>query len=278
MLARFKRKYFFWEAIVTGRKLLISILYTFLKPMLVVVFGIFIITIALLLHMFAVPFRYKFHNLMEYVVLLSILLVLFLGLLFFVDQFPTPGAQQFAIWLATIVIILSTVVVVAMIVWDFFTRRKKDIQLVKKRRQDLIEKYGAMKKKDLEKEYRKLFPSAFSTRSKQVEQKDDEDWQDDPDWNFAHNLLLDGIEWTVESNPLLEDPNSTGNEDYEALMDVNNVVQFSLPFYNSDATMSEEGEHQTLNDIMDDLFGITRLRKKMAGIKGTGKKVLNKLK
>jgi hypothetical protein len=65
MLARFKRRYFYWEAVVTGRKLLISILNTFLLPITVVVFSLVIIAAALLAHMYAVPFRYKFHNIME---------------------------------------------------------------------------------------------------------------------------------------------------------------------------------------------------------------------
>jgi hypothetical protein len=276
MLARFKRKYFYWEAVVTGRKLLISILNTFLKPMLVVVLAILVIIIALLLHMFAVPFRYKFHNIMEYVVLLSILIVLFLGLLFFVDQFPTAGTQQFCIWLATIVIILSTVIVVAMIIWDFFTRRKKDQILVHQRRQQLIERFGVLRKKELEKEYKKLFPSAFSTRSKQVEKDQDEDWQDDPEWIFSTNLLLDGIDWTVKSNPLLEDPTANAEEDYAGLIDVSDVVQFQLPFYASEPSMSEEGTSQTLNDIMDDLFGVTRLKKQLSKVKDAGQKIKSK--
>ncbi len=274
MLARFKRRYFYWEAVVTGRKLLISILNTFLKPMLVVVFGILIIIISLLAHMFAVPFRYKFHNLMEYIVLLSILLVLFFGLLFFVDKFPTRGAQDFCIYLAFVIIIGSTVVVVVMIVWDFFTRRKKDQKLVKQRRKQLIEQFGELKEQELQKEYERLFPSTFSTRSMIVEQ-DEEDWADDAEWNVTNNELIVGMNWTIKLNPLVEDSNISLEDDYEAMIGLDKVVQFNPPFYNSDSEMSDEGDKQTLNDITEELFGITRIQRKMFSVRKKVVKVVH---
>lgn len=252
------------------RKLLISILNSFLKPLLVIVFGILVMLIALLLHIYAVPFRYKFHNIMEYIVLISILLVLILGLLFFVDQFPTPVFRQFAIWLATVIIILSTVIVCLMIVWDFFTRRRKDKAVVKARRKQLIEQFGEMKKKQLKREYRKLFPNAFNKMNKTVEQ---DDYEDDKGWIVSNNQLLEGIDWVIKSNPLLEDPNANNQNDYEGLLGIDGVIRFIPPFYNSDESISEEGEHQTLNEIMDDLFGLQRIKNKIVSIGRKQKKV-----
>jgi hypothetical protein len=57
LLLRFKRKLFFWEAVITARKLALSLLYTFLKPVQVVVFGILVVFIALILHFNFVPFK-----------------------------------------------------------------------------------------------------------------------------------------------------------------------------------------------------------------------------
>jgi hypothetical protein len=65
LLLRFKRKLFYWEAVITARKLALSLLYTFLKPVQVVVFGIFVVFLALVLHFNFVPFRqvcYNFHT------------------------------------------------------------------------------------------------------------------------------------------------------------------------------------------------------------------------
>jgi ABC-type sugar transport system permease subunit len=57
LLLRFKRKLFYWEAVITARKLALSLLYTFLKPVQVVVFGIMVVFLALILHFNFVPFR-----------------------------------------------------------------------------------------------------------------------------------------------------------------------------------------------------------------------------
>lgn len=254
MLSRFKRKYFFWEAVVAARKLSLAILHTFLQPMLVVVFGIFIVFCALLLHMYAVPYRFKFHNLMEYVVLLCTLLTLFFGLLFFVDKFPTVLTKDIAIWLASIILIIGTILVACMIVWDFFTRRKKEIKKLRKRRQELQKKFGEMRKKELEAEYRKLFPSILSKMNR-VEMK---------------------VEWIITANPLLEDPNVDVNADYEHTQ----TVHFAPPFYDSDEEIrsdSEENE-KSLNAIMDNLFGREHLAKKYMLFNNKRKSIVTKIK
>jgi hypothetical protein len=60
MLSRFRKKLFFWEAVVTLRKTILSILYIFLDDMLVIVAGIFLLYAGFLLHTNFVPFKRKF--------------------------------------------------------------------------------------------------------------------------------------------------------------------------------------------------------------------------
>jgi hypothetical protein len=60
MLSRFRKKLFFWEAVVTVRKTILSILYIFLDDMLVIVGGIFLLYVGFLLHAHFVPFKRKF--------------------------------------------------------------------------------------------------------------------------------------------------------------------------------------------------------------------------
>jgi len=60
MLSRFKKRLFFWEAVITLRKTILSILYIFLDPMLVIVCGIFLLYVGFLLHTNFIPFKRKF--------------------------------------------------------------------------------------------------------------------------------------------------------------------------------------------------------------------------
>ena len=60
ILTRFRKNLFFWEAVDTIRKTIISIIYIFLDEMLVIVFGIVILYIGLLLQIHFVPFKRKF--------------------------------------------------------------------------------------------------------------------------------------------------------------------------------------------------------------------------
>jgi divalent metal cation (Fe/Co/Zn/Cd) transporter len=108
---------------VTLRKTILSILYIFLDEMLVIVAGIFLLFIGYLLHTNFVPFKRKFHNLMDYFVIIVTMATLFFGLLFYVDRFP-DGTKAPLEYLAFTVIIGSTLIVVSMILWDANTRRK----------------------------------------------------------------------------------------------------------------------------------------------------------
>jgi hypothetical protein len=123
MLSRFRKKLYFWEAVVTLRKTILSILYIFLDEMLVIVAGIFLLFIGYLLHTNFVPFKRKFHNVMDYFVIIVTMATLFFGLLFYVDRFP-DGTKAPLEYLAFTVIIGSTLIVVSMILWDANTRRK----------------------------------------------------------------------------------------------------------------------------------------------------------
>jgi hypothetical protein len=132
MLSRFKRKYFFWEAVVTLRKTILSILYIFLDDMLVIVAGIVLLFAGFLLHTNFVPFKRKFHNVMDYFVIIVTMTTLFFGLLFFVDDFPA-GTRQPAEYLSFSIIVISTFIVVLMILWDANTRRKNDKKKLRKK-------------------------------------------------------------------------------------------------------------------------------------------------
>jgi amino acid transporter len=115
--------------------------------MLVITFGIFLIFIGLLLHMKYVPFKRKFHNLLEYFVLISTLTVLFFGLLFFVDKFPVFWDINLKVLLTVvslIVIIGSTLFVIILILLDVRKRRQID----KKKRKLKKQKFEELKKKE----------------------------------------------------------------------------------------------------------------------------------
>jgi hypothetical protein len=60
MLTRFRKKLFFWEAVDTFRKCILSILYIFLDEMLVIVTGIILLFSGFLLQSHFVPFKRKF--------------------------------------------------------------------------------------------------------------------------------------------------------------------------------------------------------------------------
>ena len=140
VLRRYKRRFFYWELVVTVRKFLLSVIFVFFKPMMVTVLSIAVVFISLLMHMKAVPYNKKAHNVLEYLVLLSTLVVLFLGLLFFVDRFPEPWMKTFSEVLAVVVIVATTIVVILVILWDIQTRKRKERGNVKtKERQGMRE-------------------------------------------------------------------------------------------------------------------------------------------
>jgi hypothetical protein len=61
---------------------------------------------------------------MDYFIIIVTMMTLFFGLLFFVDDFPA-GTKEPAEYLAFLIMIFSTVVVMIMILWDANTRRVK---------------------------------------------------------------------------------------------------------------------------------------------------------
>jgi protein-S-isoprenylcysteine O-methyltransferase Ste14 len=305
LLKRFKRRHFYWEAVITGRKLILSLLYTFLHPIQVVVFGILVVFVALILHFRAVPFKQKFHNLMEYIVLLSTLLVLFMGFLFFVDLWPASWLETFSIVLTLIIIISCTIVIVLMVLADLWTRRRKDQQkqlMLKKELETII---GKNTEFDLKKQYKSLFPSALKNMNKIV--VDEEDDPHDP-WMILFNLLHEGSnhfkeeqedfvnddendvwvtstnslrafddaedEWVVMANVLAVDDN--GDNVYASMSTRIVRVEFDLPFYMTDKEDSEEDNSKDINDVINSLFTIERVKKRAGAIRKSVKKLLTR--
>jgi hypothetical protein len=64
---------------------------------------------------------------MEYFILLVSMATLFFGLLFYVKRFPSKEVEFICEWISFLVIITSTAIVVAMIIWDAYTRRVRNI-------------------------------------------------------------------------------------------------------------------------------------------------------
>jgi hypothetical protein len=275
---RFQKRYFYYEFLVLARKLALSVLYVFLEPILVIIFAILIMIFALLVHLYAMPYRMKFHNIIDYIVLMATLLILFHGLLFYINQFPTPWLARFAEVLANIIFYAASFIVIAMIIWDIRTRRIKENQLRKLRRKQLLEEYGAMKETELRALYRKHFPGMW-TRMQQISREENND--DDP-WVTTQNELAIVIneekwieeEWVVMPNPLVEDPEV--EQEYE---NMNKEVEFALPFYLSDDDFSDNDDKpmNSIKELTDDLFGATRIRKKVKLIKKMVAKLLKNL-
>ena len=104
-------------------------------------------TVSLLLHMQNVPYKRKFHNLMEYVTILATILTLFCGLLFYVEKFPNLIVEQMIQAVAIIVMITATIFVILMVIWDYQTRRKKDAKKLKRRVKDLLAELSEKQRK-----------------------------------------------------------------------------------------------------------------------------------
>jgi len=175
ILKRFKRKYLWWEVVITGRKLILSILYIFVGPFLVVTLGIGVIFVALILQEKYVPFKAKFLNFFEYVTLLTTLIVLFFGLLFFVEAWPSKELELAGTWIATIIIVSSIVFVFAMIFWDVHTRRKQDKKKSRRRKQKLVEQFGEEQAKKMEKQLKSLFAKTNKTIIEDLDEGNEDD-------------------------------------------------------------------------------------------------------
>lgn len=93
---------------------------------------------------------------MEYVCLMSALITLFCGLLFFLDNFPLPAAKLIAQIIAITVVIGSSISVagmlflyahhtIAMILWDVKTRIRKSKERYRIKRQKLFSEVQQLK-------------------------------------------------------------------------------------------------------------------------------------
>jgi hypothetical protein len=201
MLSRFRNKLFFWEAVITLRKTILSILNIFLDPMLVIVSGIFLMFIGFLLHTNFVPFKRKFHNVMDYFVIIVTMTSLFFGLLFFVDNFPDQLTKDFVEYIAFFVLLGSTIIVVGMILWDARTRKKHDQKKAK-----LLKLH---KNKDKERDFDRL-KVIFDIH--RLDESFDKTYKSDNHQNIFGNLELP---WDVEYEfkPMNFKTDSSSNED-----------------------------------------------------------------
>jgi len=146
LFSRFRDEKVYWELFVTGRKLLISVAVIFFSggfEMLIVLFSMLVIFISFILQIHNVPYKRPFHNIMEYIVLLSIEALLFSSLLFFVNAFPAPWVQNALGWVCIAIIIISTIIIFILIFFDFIAQWREDLQ-------ESIKTKDALKKKELE--------------------------------------------------------------------------------------------------------------------------------
>jgi hypothetical protein len=201
IIKRFKKARFYWEGVATIRKLTLSILYTFLKPMLVIVFCIFLQLISLILHIEFVPFKKKFHNVMEYMVLVTTLVILMFGLLFFVRKWPEPWMESASTVIVIIIIIASSVLLVAGVLWDINTRRKKEGKRARERRKHLAQG----NKKYIRR--RVALPPGMAEKRYRVslieEEKYEEEKQQDP--NFIPTIFESETESSEDKDTTMND-------------------------------------------------------------------------
>jgi hypothetical protein len=120
----------------------------FFKPVFYITCGIAVVFSGMLAQVNFIPYRKKFHNLMEYFVLLSTLMTLMAGLLLFVVDRTggastlviDPGLKSFLKFIlpviTVIIVVVSNVVLIFMFAFDVYVRRKKT-QKKKKRKRKL---------------------------------------------------------------------------------------------------------------------------------------------
>jgi uncharacterized membrane protein (DUF106 family) len=135
-LSKYKKKFFYWDLFDSIRKASFSVLTVFFKPMFLITVGIAIVFTGMMLQVNFIPYRKKFHNLMDYFILMSTLMTLFAGLLLFVvgrdggaNLVIDPGLKSFLnafLPVITVMLIIgSNVVVISMFLFDVYVRRKK---------------------------------------------------------------------------------------------------------------------------------------------------------
>ncbi|KAL0485770.1 10 TM domain-containing transmembrane protein [Acrasis kona] len=134
LFVRFRNEALYWEAVIIVRKLLISASVYILSrfQMLVILFGILVIFVSFILQVHHVPYRRVFHNMMEYIQLLTTEFLLFAGLLFFVGKFPNQlNWRSFDYanalgYLTIVVVVISTVLLVMLIILDIVSQVRRD--------------------------------------------------------------------------------------------------------------------------------------------------------
>jgi hypothetical protein len=128
LFVRFRNERLFWEAIIVLRKLLISTCVIFFAgyPMLVILFCMFVIFCSFILQTHHVPFRRVFHNIMEYVQLLSTEFLLFAALLFYVNAFPDSSNANALGYVTITVVVLCTFVMACLILLDIMSQVRRD--------------------------------------------------------------------------------------------------------------------------------------------------------
>lgn len=161
---------------------------------------------------------------MDYVILLFTLLVYFCGLLFLVNQFPTPAFRTFIEVMCIILIIASLIVTFAMILWDYNTRKKKYNKLKRKERMDIGRQIIELKRQ--KKDYTHL------------------------------QRRLQKLKTTYD-----EDQN----------------VKFTPPLF-WDIRESEDEKMETFQEIMNSLFSITRIKRKIFLIRRKNKRIQTRIK
>lgn len=136
LFIRFRNQRGWWEAMIVIRKLLISIAIIFFAgyPMLVILFAMFVIFCSFILQTHHVPFRRVFHNIMEYVQLLSTEFLLFSALLFYVNAFPDQWNKEALGFIVIIVVVFCSALMAALILLDIFSQVRRDYKLNKERK------------------------------------------------------------------------------------------------------------------------------------------------
>jgi hypothetical protein len=149
-LSKYKKKFFYWNLFDSIRKASFSVLTVFFKPMFLITVGIAIVFTGMMLQVNFIPYRKKFHNLMDYFILMSTLMTLFSGLLLFVvgrdggeNLIIDSGLKEFlnaVLPVITVMLIIgSNIVVISMFLFDVYVRRKKAKKRVKRKHKSAVE-------------------------------------------------------------------------------------------------------------------------------------------
>ncbi|EFC39840.1 ATS1 domain-containing protein [Naegleria gruberi] len=140
LFVKFKPRYFYYESVITIRKLVFSVLYVFLAPLQVIALGFVLIFLSFVIHLQLVPYSKKMHNLIEYVTLVATLLTLFTGLIFFYDVESLVGLlwiRTLALVLTIIIFVLTAAVLVLAVLWDIRTRKRKEAKKIKEKLEEI---------------------------------------------------------------------------------------------------------------------------------------------